>query len=375
MRFDLTEEQEMVRETARRFLENEAPLAAVRKAFDDPEGFSRALWQQQCELGWAALAAPDSAGGFTASGNRAQDLAIIAEELGRLIGAGPFASTAIVLDALGHAGDGADVQSVIERAIAGEIVLGWAFGEDGNRWDPDEFTTRVAIAGDSVVLNGTKAYVEAGAQADYLLVTARSDAGIVQVLVPADATGVTVAANRSADFVRRFAQVRFDDVRLPLSALVTPGLHGAAQVEHQVQLALLLQCAETNGAVERAFEFTIEYMRERLAFGRAIASFQALKHRLADTLLQVQSCMAITDSALEAHDAGSPDAPRLARIAKAYVASNATRIQSELVQFTGGIGVTWEHDLHLYGRRVALNRAIFGTPEQYRAAVHGMIFQ
>jgi alkylation response protein AidB-like acyl-CoA dehydrogenase len=164
-------------------------------------------------------------------------------------------------------------------------------------------------------------------------------------------------------------------VRVPASAIVASGPAAAQSVERQVELSLLLQCAETNGAVERAFEFTVEYMRERYAFGRPIASFQALKHRLADMTLQLQSCMATTDAALEAFDAQRADAPKLARVAKAYVGAKSAAIISDLVQMTGGIGVTWDHDLHLYERRVALNRAILGTPEDRRAEVHRMISQ
>ena len=374
MRFDLTEEQEMVRETARRFLENEAPLSRVRHAFDSTEGFSRETWRKECELGWAALAAPESAGGFSASGARGQDLAIIAEEMGRLIGAGPFNPTAVVLDALGRAVEPAAHEDLAQRVVAGEALVAWAFGESGGRWDPTTFDTRVRTDGGEVVVDGAKAYVEAGAQAEALLVTATSDQGVLQVLAPVDAPGVTVIPNRSIDFVRRFAEVRFEGVRLPRSALVTAA-PGAAQVERQLQLALLLQCAETNGAVERAFEFTVDYMRDRFAFGRAIASYQALKHRLADMLLRIHSAMATTDAGLEAFDAGAPDAGKLARVAKAYVSSRATAIVSDLVQLTGGLGVTWDHDLHLYERRVALNRAIYGTPEHARAEVHRMIFQ
>jgi alkylation response protein AidB-like acyl-CoA dehydrogenase len=146
-----------------------------------------------------------------------------------------------------------------------------------------------------------------------------------------------------------------------------------AQVERQYQLALLLQCAETNGALERAFEFTVEFMRDRYAFGRSIASFQALKHRLADMLLRIQSCMASTDAALQAFDEGRSDAHKLSRIAKTYVSAKSTSIVSDLVQMTGGLAVTWDYDLHLYERRIALNRAVFGTPEHHRREVQRMI--
>jgi alkylation response protein AidB-like acyl-CoA dehydrogenase len=372
MRFDLTQEQEMIQEAARRFLENEAPISAIRAALETADGFSRDIWRQQCELGWAALALTEEAGGLSEPDLRGRNLAIIAEELGRLVGAGPFASTAIVLDALAHAEEGAETASLIEGAVSGEAILAWAFGEEGGNWTPSRFATRVRMEPDGLRLDGRKAYVEAGAQADVLLVTALSDAGPVQVAVPADTAGVAIRSSKSIDFVRRFAEVTFEDVRLPLSALVTGPARGAAQIERQVQLALLLQCSETNGLLDRTFDFTVEYMRERVAFGRVIASFQALKHRLADLTVILQSCQATTDAALDAFDRNDPDAGRLARIAKGYVADHATDFLGELVQLTGGIGVTWEYDLHIYGRRAALNRALFDTPERHRIAAFAM---
>jgi alkylation response protein AidB-like acyl-CoA dehydrogenase len=372
MRFDLTEEQEMIREAARRFLESEAPISGIRAAFETVDGFSRDIWRQQCELGWAALALAEQDGGLSERDLLGRNLAIIAEELGRLVGAGPFASTAIVLDALAHAEEGTEAATLIERAVSGEAILAWAFGEEGGNWTPSHFTTRVQMEPDRLHLDGRKAYVEAGAQADVFLVTALSDAGLVQVAVPVNTAGVAIRPSKSVDFVRRFAEVTFEDVCLPASALVTGPERGTAQIERQVQLALLLQCSETNGLLDRTFDFTIEYMRERVAFGRVIASFQALKHRLADLMVILQSSQATTDAALDAFDRADPDAGRLARIAKAYVAGHATDFLSDLIQLTGGIGVTWEYDLHIYGRRAALNRALFDTPERHRIAAFAL---
>ena len=373
MKLDLTEEQEMVRDTARRFLEKEMPLSAIRNHYASAEGFTRGYWRQASELGWTSLGVPQALGGFTASGRSGQDLAIVAEEIGRLVGAGPFLPTAVSLDALSRSASFADHKALIEQITSGAAVIAWAFGEPVNEWRPSAFKTHVSHEAGVIVLDGVKAYVEAGAEAEFFVVTAQSEQGLVQVLTPSNAVGVQVLPGRSIDFVRRFAQVRFDQVRLPRTALLFDAESAAAQVERQYQLALLLQCAESNGALECAFEFTVDYMRQRRAFGRTIASFQALKHRLADTLLKIQSCMATTDEALQAFDMQSPDARKLSRIAKTYVARNSTTIVSDFVQMTGGIGVTWEHDLHLYERRIAINRAVFGTPEDHRAEVFQMI--
>ena len=371
MRLTLTEDQDQVRDTTRRFLESEAPLSAVRAAWADPRGFSAAQWQGLSALGVTLMGVPESLGGVPISGGGAQDLAIVAEEMGRLVAAGPFQPTAIALQALADALD--PDPALIEAVGAGTRMVAWAYGEAPDRWDAADLATTIELSAGGIMLSGAKAYVEAGAEADLLVVTGRCGDGVAQVLVPADAAGVSVTPGRSVDFTRRFAGVQFRDVQLPRSALLAEGPAASSAVERQLQLAMLLQCAETNGALERAFEFTVEYMRDRIAFGRPLASFQALKHRLADLLLRIHSCMATTDAGLEAFDARSPEAPRLARIAKTYVSDHATRSVHDLVQMTGGIAVTWEHDLHLYERRIALNRALLGGPEARRLQVHAMI--
>jgi alkylation response protein AidB-like acyl-CoA dehydrogenase len=367
MRFDLNEDQEMLRQTARRFLEKEAPVSTIRQRGQSPEGFSRAWWRAAAELGWTSLAVPERLGGYTLSGKLGQDLAVIAEEMGRGVGPGPFQPAAVCLDALARADE--PPEALIADILAGETLIAWSFGEPGNRWRPSMFETRAQRDGGEWVLDGAKAYVEAGAEADVFLVTARTDGGLAQLVVPAQTPGVTVIAGRSLDLVRRFAEVRFSQVHLPAEAALA-GAPADAQVERQLQLALLLQCAETNGVVERSFEFTVEYMRGRYAFGRPIASYQALKHRLADMLVRIHSCMATTDAALDAFDAGDAEAYRLARIAKSYVATKSVAIMGDLVQMSGGIGVTWDYDLHIFERRVAVNRACLGTPELHRAAIH-----
>ena len=371
MRFDLTEDQELMRDTARRFLERDASIAALRNAADAPGPWARDIWRKACELGWAALAAPDDAGGYSLSGGVAQDLSILAEEIGRLAAPGFLIPCGVSLQALAQSPE--QLQVLAGPILAGDAVVAWAFGERGNRWNSVNFDTEAKLAGDEVVLNGVKAYVEGGGDAAAFVVTARGAGGLTQVAVPADHPGVTVTPARSLDLARQFAQVAFENVRLPRTALLGEGGGADAAAERQLQLAMLLQCADTNGALERTFEFTIAYMGDRHAFGRPIASYQALKHRLADLLVQLHSCMATTDAALEAYDAGSPEAGRLARIAKAYVGARSMKMLGDLVQLTGGIGVTWEHDLHIYERRCAINRALFGAPEAHRARIHQMI--
>jgi alkylation response protein AidB-like acyl-CoA dehydrogenase len=370
---ELSEQQAFFLETTRRFLQAEAPTSLVRSLHATEDGFERAWWQRGAEIGWASLLASEEQGGGSLSGRPVADAAIVAEELGRMVSPGPFLGTNLVIAGLAAGGTVEQQSTWLPGLIAGELVGTWAVGEPGSRWDPAQIELRVDVDGPEVVLHGTKAYVESAAVADVILVTGRTGAGLTQVLVPAGTSGVDVRPCRSVDLVRRYGEVRFDNVRLPATAVVGELSGAGAEVDRLLGTALVLQCAETVGAMDSAFESTLAYMNERYAFGRPIASFQALKHRVADMLLQLESSKATTEAAAAALDDDATDTARLASVAKAYVgAAGATFIQ-ECIQFLGGIGVTWEHDIHLYLRRVTLNRAMYGTPEHHRERVCALL--
>jgi alkylation response protein AidB-like acyl-CoA dehydrogenase len=365
---ELNEDQEFFRDTTRRFLETEAPLTTVRELWDTTDGFERSWWNKAAELGWTTLFVPESAGGGSLSGNPTQDAVIVAEEMGRLASPGPFLPVNVVCAALARDGNGEQQNELFPGLLAGDIIATWAFAERGGTWDASGVALSAEPAGDELVLNGNKAYVEAAGVADQFLVTARTGDGLTQVLAPADTEGVTVTRGRSIDLVRRFGSIAFDDARVPLSSVVGEIGGAGDAVEHQLQIALALQCAETVGAADRVFEFTIEYAQDRYAFGRPIASFQALKHRIADMLMWLEFSKAISDAAARAVDRGE-DAARLVSVAKAYVGDRCLDLIDDCVQINGGIGVTWEHDIHIYSRRAAVNRAVFGSPEEHRERV------
>jgi alkylation response protein AidB-like acyl-CoA dehydrogenase len=369
---ELTEDQRFFQDTTRRFIEKEAPISLVRSWHDSERGFDVSWWRQAAELGWTSMFAPEGAGGGSLSGRPLADAAIVAEEMGRLTTPGPFLPVNVVAAALAF--DAADDhRDTLGALVSGESVAAWAFGEPGSRWDPGTFTTTADVEGTEIVIQGVKSYVEAAGAAAHLLVTARTGDGLTQVLVPAENTGVTVVGTPSLDLARRFGQVRFDSVRLPLSAVVGEVGSAAGAVERQFQLAIALQCAETVGALDRVFEFTLSYMGERYAFGRPISSYQALKHRVADVLLMIESAKGCVDAAIGSIDEGSPDAAVDASVAKAYVGAKAMHIIPECMQLHGGISVTWEHDIHLYLRRATVNRAVFGTPEQHRERICSLL--
>ena len=205
--------------------------------------------------------------------------------------------------------------------------------------------------------------------ADTWLVTARTGESLTQFLVPADTADVTVRPLQSLDMTRRFADLEFTDAVVSPSTVVGRVGDAAADVERQLQVALVLQNAETVGAVDRVYDFTLEYAKDRMAFGRPIGSYQALKHRFADMKVWLEACHATATASARAVQRGDDDASKLVSVAKAYIGDRAPAIVQDCVQLHGGIGVTWEHDLHLYLRRVAQNAALFGSARDHRLRV------
>jgi alkylation response protein AidB-like acyl-CoA dehydrogenase len=219
-------------------------------------------------------------------------------------------------------------------------------------------------------IDGVKDRVEAGAQSDLLLVVARGDDGVRQLLVPTSASGVRIEPQQSIDLVKQYARVSFDGVHAERGAAVGSSAQTAGLIDRQSQIAQVLQCAEAVGILQTVFDFTAGWALNRHTFGRPLASYQALKHRFADMKMWLEACRATTAAAVAAIAARSPDAGLSASIAKSYVGEMAPEIVQGCIQMHGGIGVTWEHDLHLYLRRVALYRSMFGTPEEHNLRVY-----
>lgn len=366
MRLNLDPDQQLFRDTTARFLDELVPVGAVRERRDDPAGYDPAYWRRGAELGWTSLLVPEAAGGGSISGRGLADLALVAHEFGTHAAPGPLAGTAVVAAALAEHGAAPDV---VASVLAGEAVATWALGEAPPNDALGRTTLEVRVDGGDVVLTGAKRPVESAAQASHVLVTGRTGDGLSQVLVPTDAPGVRVEPLRSVDLTRRFAAVRFDDVRLPASTIV--GEVGGADdaVERQLQQTVALAVAESVGAMQRAFDLTVEWAFDRYSFGRPLASYQALKHRFAEMKLWLEASHGIADAAVDAVADGSADAAKLVSIALSYVGEHGSELMHECVQLHGGIGVTYEHDLHLFLRRHTLNRTLHGTPADHRQRI------
>lgn len=361
---ELTSDQELLRDTTARYLGDRAPLSQLRKDRDHPAGFDPAYWTGGAELGWTMLLVGEEDGGGSVSGRGAVDLALIAYEFGRHAAPGPLVDCNIVASAL--AGQGGELQaSVLGEILTGEAIASSCLG--AAPWQqPGEATIAITRDGDDLIVNGSVKPVESGKQAKYLLVTGMSEGGMSQVVVPVDTPGLGIKALKSIDVTRRFAAVTFDGVRVPASALIGAFGQADAEVARQVSTAAVILSAEAVGAMQAAFDMTVDWAFDRYTFGRALASYQALKHRFADMKSWLEASHAISDAAAEAVADAAAIAAETASAAKSYIGEQAVELAQDCVQIHGGIGVTYEHDLHFYLRRVTLDRLLYGTPAEHR---------
>ncbi|MBU9764809.1 acyl-CoA dehydrogenase [Mycobacterium sp. TNTM28] len=363
-------EQMLFASTAQAFLEKEASLSHLRDWHSAGVSFESDWWQRAAELGWASLLVPEELGGGSVSGDGLADLALVAEQAGHTVTPGPLHPVSVVLAGLVEAPAGHE--QTIESLVSGELVASWAVYEPQRPFTPLDAVTTATRTASGFRLDGAKDRVEAGDKADLFLVPALCDGELRQFVVPAGAPGVTVTPQSSVDLAKQYARVQFDGVDVGEDAVVGTAEQTPAVIERQRQVALVLQCAEIVGILDAVLDMTNQWLFDRHSFGRPLASYQALKHRAADMKMWFEACRGVTAGAVAAVGNRSPEAELLVSVAKAYVAERAPVMLQDCVQLHGGIGVTWEHDLHLYLRRVALYRAMFGSPEDHHRAVYAL---
>jgi alkylation response protein AidB-like acyl-CoA dehydrogenase len=361
---ELTPDQALFRDATVRFLGDQVPPAEIRRLRGDPAGFRMDYWARGADLGWTSLLVPERLGGGSLSGRPVVDASVLAYEFGRHAAPGPLVATNAVAAALGTVD-----APLVADLMAGTAVATWAYGEPSPGDRMGDVALSVRVDGPDVVLDGVKRPVESAGQAGSLLVTGRTGGGLTQVLVPASAPGVSIEALHTVDLTRRFTTVRFDDVRVSRDAVVGEVGGSDAQVEQQRRVATTMVNAEAVGAMQAAFDLTVAWAFDRYSFGRPLASYQALKHRFADMKSWLEASHAVCERAAEAVDARDPDAAELVSVAKAYVGQYGVELVQDCVQLHGGIGLTFEHDVHLFLRRVTLNRALWGTPSEHRQRI------
>jgi len=361
----ISDDQRILVDSSARLIADVCPLELVRENAYGDAAFAAGYRRRAGEIGWYSLLVPEELGGGNVSGNGVLDAALVAYQRGRFLQPGPFVGTNVVAYALATAGTEQHRASVLPALMSGEVAGSWVVTDSPGAPVVDGIASATASGG-GYRLSGSATFVEDPGPDGWFLVTAAGDDGPAQFLVRGDDPGVRVEPLGSLDITRRFVALRLDAFDVPKSARVgKPG--GAADLlDNQLALACVLTTAESVGAMDYELALTIQYAKDRIAFGRPIGSFQAVKHSLADTSLLLEMSKAITRAA--AQHVGEADGYGLeaASMAKAFVGDCGIDLAQSCFQTFGGIGFTWEHDQHLYLRRLTTDAAFFGDPAWHR---------
>lgn len=360
--FAFNEEQEELRKTVRAFLEAKSSEAAVREQMDTEAGYDAAVWQQMGEqLGLQGLVIPEEFGG---SGYGYIELVVILEEMGRSLLCAPFFSSVVLAaNTLIHSGDDQAKADLLPGIATGETIATLAFTEENGRWDEEGITATATQDGDTWKINGTKMYVLDGHTASLLLVAARTSAGVSLFAVDGEGAGVTRTALSTMDQTRKQAKVELNDAA---GRLIGTDGEGWAVLERVLDLAAVALAAEQVGGAQACLDMAVQYAKDRVQFGRPIGSFQAIKHKCADMLLEVESAKSAAYYAGWAASELNDELPSVASLAKAYCSEAYFHAAAENIQIHGGIGFTWEHPAHLYFKRAKSSELLFGDPTYHR---------
>jgi alkylation response protein AidB-like acyl-CoA dehydrogenase len=362
----LSPDQRLFRATTARYAEDACPLSTVRALSAEGVGVPAGYLEKGAGLGWFSTLVPDALDGGSISGDGLLDAAIVAEERGRALQPGAVTATNVVAQAVALGGTPAQQEAVLPRLMSGSAAAAWALAGPQGDWAPSA-GVQVEREGDGFRLRGVKAFVQEAGDAEWILLDTAIDHLPIQLLVPRQAPGVEVVPLAGLDLTRRLYDVHLRDVHLPADAALLAGDESDdARVERSLQTGLVLSVAESVGAMDALFAMTVAYAKARTAFGRPIGSFQAVKHQLADLGLLVECSKAIALSAARAVQARAADAAETASIAKAFIGDSGIELSQGCLQVHGGIGYTWEYDLHLYLRRLASDAALLGDPTWHR---------
>ncbi len=363
--FERNADQERFQDTTRRFLESQCPLSKIRSLAGTKSGFEPDFWHRGAEFGWTSLVVPEEAGGGSISGEGVLDLVLVAYEFGRHAAPGPLAPTNLAAAALGRWGSEEQRSTVLQALLAGETTAAWAHEEPAPSDALGAVSLEARADGSTVVLSGQKGPVEAGAEASHFVVVAREGGGLSQFLVPADATGVSVTPLQGLDLTRRYARLELDGVQLPASARMGEAGQAGDAAGWLSDLAVVIQTAEMVGSMQWALDTTLEWAFNRYSFGRPLASYQEIKHRFADMKMWLEGSYGIVAEAAQSLQQERPDRPEKISAAKYYVGCYGAELLQDCVQIHGGIGVTFDHDLHLFLRRVTTSLPVHGSPAEH----------
>ena len=365
MRFAFSPEQEEFRANLRRFLADRSPTKEVRRLMETELGWDRAAWaRMNAELGLTALRIPEEHGG---QGFGFGELGIVLEEMGRALLCAPFLATAVLATgAILNAGTPAEQAALLPGIADGSVVATLAATEDDGRWEAESTTLAARREAGGWVLEGHKSFVVDGLGADLIVVLARAPEGLAFFTVSAEVPGLERRAQQVLDPTRKLARLTF--AATPATPLGAPGTAAAPFARTMVEAAACL-ANEMVGGAERLREDALAYAKMRMQFGRPVASFQSMKHKCADMLLEVELAKSAAYYAVAALDEGDAEAPAMASLAKAAASDTYTQTAIHAVQIHGGIGFTWDNDTHLWFKRAKASEALFGDAFHHREAM------
>jgi len=362
MQFAFTEEQDQLRDFVRQFLEEKSSEATVRELMETESGYDEAVWAQMAEqLGLQSMIIPEEHGG---QGFTWVEMVVVLEEMGRALLCAPFFSTAVLAtSALLEAGDADAAGEYLPKIASGELIATVAMTEENGRWDESGVTATATADGDAWVIDGAKHYVLDGHTAGLLIVAARTSAGVSLFAVDGDASGLTRTALSTMDQTRKQAKIEMSATPGRLIGADGAGWDTMVKVLDRAAVAL---AAEQVGGAQMVLDMAVEYAKVRVQFGRPIGSFQAIKHKCADMLLEVESAKSAAYYAAWCAAEDNDELPAMASLAKSYCSEAYFHAASENIQIHGGIGFTWEHPAHLYFKRAKTSELLFGDPTYHR---------
>jgi alkylation response protein AidB-like acyl-CoA dehydrogenase len=366
MDFSFSSDQLLLKNSARAFLDEHCKPTAVRLLWDDPRGESDTMWKEMAQLGWLGLSLPEVYGG---SGLGMVESAILLEELGRAAYPGPYWPTVLAAAAIEAAGADAQKKRWLSAIATGDARATLALLDADLDWDPAAMTARAEKTPRGWALSGTKRFVPWAHVANVLLIPARALEGPTLFLVDPSAAGLKLSPVQGMDLSTRWVQIDMDKVPAAADAVLgTPG-QAAPLLSSLVRRGAVGAAAEMLGASRRCLDMAVGYAKVREQFGQPIGSFQAIRHKCAEMLLEVENSHAAVYYAAWALDAKAEDGELAASVAKAYVGDAARKVCGEAIQVHGGIGFTWEYDLHIYFKRAKALEPMYGDADYHREQI------
>jgi alkylation response protein AidB-like acyl-CoA dehydrogenase len=367
MNFAFSDDQILLRNSVRAALDEQCASAHVRAMMDDPKGYGETLWAEMAKLGWLGLPFGEEYGG---AGLGLVELCLVLEELGRAAYPGPYVAS-VLLGGLGLelGGSAAQKERWLPAVASGQARLSAALVEESLDWDPAATTATAARRGDGWALSGVKRFVPWAHVADAVLVPARAAEGVTLFLVDPRAPGVSLRPMVGIDLATRWSEMRLEQAPAGADAVIGPIGGAGTLLEALLRRAAVGASAEMLGAARRCLDMSVEYAKVREQFGQPIGSFQAIRHRCADMLMAAENAHAAVYYAAWALNAGAEDAALASSVCKAYVSEAARQVCGDAIQVHGGIGFTWEYDLHLYMKRAKALEPLWGDAEYHRELI------